>query len=965
MENNYLITDIGSTTTKAILLTQSGGKWQLAGLANSPTTVEKPHEDVMAGVLNAISKLQAETGFTLLETDKSTGLDKVKSDQAWLSTSSAGGGLQILVIGLVKEESASSAERAAYGVGGVLLDTIAIDDGRSVVQQMHAIEDKQPDIILMSGGYEGGAYASVLRQAEILSYCEIKPKYSLHTKIPLVYAGNADAAQAIENILMESFEVHLLANIRPSEEIETTEHVSGLVHELFLNNVMQQAPGYKAVSEAVSDPVIPTPLGVMQALKLIAETEHKNILAVDIGGATTDVYSNIFGKFYRTVSANFGMSYNLCNVFAKGDREQLKQWLHPALDENVLRNYLGNKMLKPTTLPSDDRDLHIEQALARLALQLSLQQHLQMNFSIGQIGHFLKLKNDDLDPFHEQFFREKLDERAEFKLQDFHMLIGAGGVISHAPAPKQAALMLVDGLQPRGVTELWRDKHFITPHLGKLCQVNPQAALELLKKDCLEPLCLCIRPLPYKIKKDKIALSLELESAQGIQTIKVEGNKLLWIDNSKKIKIKVQSLGGVQLAYEQKELSAETDLPVLVDTRISGQFDYEDINTALQLYSISFAQDEPTGGKVSHNGGNGIHRDTTKRIFALPYAGNIYVSQDDEVNPDTLLGENLYDPPRLYVLQVFRGRENSFNPDLFKQYLQVKLGDEVKNGQVIYKEQLSFVESLLSASHFNFHSPVRGKVEKIDWQNGTLLLREIQDYSFEPVTINVAAQLGMRPSLMMGSLHKRKGEFVTTGEILAVKDWKKHENRLHSPATGTVIDVDKVKGTITIQYLRKNLKLESCLKARVSAVSRNRYVELEYSGLTINGCIGFGKTADGPVVWNDKFIEADLKQDFIAVFPFALNREQLDIIKRNRLSGIIVPSLEESDLVHILGEELGVGITGGEPIPFSIILTEGFGNLSYSREMAQALQDSTGRHGVLFPDTQIRAGVVRPSLVIQ
>jgi len=148
-------------------------------------------------------------------------------------------------------------------------------------------------------------------------------------------------------------------------------------------------------------------------------------------------------------------------------------------------------------------------------------------------------------------------------------------------------------------------------------------------------------------------------------------------------------------------------------------------------------------------------------------------------------------------------------------------------------------------------------------------------------------------------------------------------------------------------------------------IAKNRFIELEYQGTAINGSIGFGKTANGPVVWYDTFVESELKKDFIAVFPFTPNREQLDIIARNKLAGIIVPSLLEEDIVHLLGYELGVGITGGEAIPFSIILTEGFGKLRFKPELIAALKDATGRHGVLIPHTQIRAGVVRPSLIIQ
>jgi hypothetical protein len=686
---------------------------------------------------------------------------------------------------------------------------------------------------------------------------------------------------------------------------------------------------------------------------------------VDIGGATTDVYSNVFGKFYRTVSANYGMSYNITNIFAKADEAQLAQWLHKNVTDEVLRDFIANKMLYPTINPTNDITLHFEQALARIALQLSLKQHLQMNFSIDRIGHFIKMKNDELDPFHEQFFREKLNEKAEFRLQDFDIIIGAGGVISHAPKPKQAALMLIDGLQPRGVTEIWRDRHFITPHLGKLSQYNQKAAASLLKTDCLEALCLCIRPLPQKLKANKPALSIQITSGKENRVLEINGNQLIWIDNNKPVSIHVKAHGSVKIAYDQKELSKETNLPILIDTRISGQYAFAELNSALNLYD-DLSQIESQGlfpiPKVTSNT---TLQGKTKRTFALPYAGKIYVSEGESVTPQTVLGENLYDPPRIFILQIFRGREAQLKEEIFRENLMVKVGDEVKSGQLIYHETQSFLESLVSTGNFNYHSPVRGKVERINWQNGTLLLREIQDYSFEPYVISLHDKLGVKPRFITTYMHKRKGDYITNGEILAAKNWSKYDHLIHSPVTGTITDVDNVKGNVTIQYQRKNLKLYSGLTAKVISIAKNRFVELEYEGKTLSGSIGFGKMADGPVVWFDSFVEAELKPGFIAIFPFALSLAQLKIIERNKLAGIIVPSLSEKDIVSLLSYELGVGITGDEALPFSIILSQGFGQLSFDKEIASALKDCTGKHGVMLPATQIRAGVVRPSLIIQ
>jgi len=966
MRSSYVITDIGSTTTKGIVVRYADNKWQLSALANTPTTVEKPLEDVMAGVVTVLEQLQTQTGETYLDTDAKTGRKTIRKEVNWLSTSSAGGGLQILVIGLTVEESAASAQRAAYGMGGVILDTVAIDDGRSPIEQMHAIEAKQPDIILMSGGYDGGAFSSVLRLAELLSYCEIKPKYSTGNKIPLIYAGNCDARDNIKAILQDSFELHLLDNLLPAEEMEHTAHVSQKIHELFLNKVMQQAPGYAAASEQVCDPIIPTPAGMMAALRLLSEQERKNILAVDIGGATTDVYSNVFGNYQRTVSANYGMSYNLCNVFAQADKRQLNQWLAPQVTEDELRNYVGNKMLNPTHLPADDLALHLEQALAKLAMQLSLMQHLQMNYSISRLGHFLKMKSDDLDPFHEQFYHDELDKERSFQLSDFDLIIGAGGVISHAPGEKQAAVMIVDGLQPRGFTEIWRDRHFISPHLGKLSELDPAAASQLLKKDCLQPLCLCIRPLPDKLRNGRETLGIRIKSATGEKHLVINGNDLLWIDNAEPLELTVTGRHGVQLDAKKEEHILTTSLPIMIDTRISGQFSFAQLNKALDLFKL---EDSPTlsGMFIPRLSEPVWQEGTRRRIFSLPYAGKIYVSPGDKVTAGDDLGENLYDPPRIYILQIFKGHEHILEADKFRNQLLVRTGDAVANGQLIYKDNQSFLAGLISSGdqHFNYYSPVRGSVEYIDYTNASLLVREIQDYSFEPMVISITDKLGIKPSEIRGYLKKRLGDFITSGEILAVKNYEKQDHILHAPATGTLTNVDTKKGTVTIQYKKKDLKLISPLQGTVTGIEHARHVELEYQGRALPASIGFGQTAFGQLVVLPSMDENKLKPDSIVALSYTPDMATLDILVRHQVRGLIVPSLPQKLVVELLGFELGVGITGGEHLPLSLLLLNGFGESPMPEDVVNRLKQQEGRQAAILPDTQIRAGVVRPELIIQ
>jgi len=210
----YLITDIGSTTTKAILIDAQNAK--LLGIEHANTSVEAPVNDVKIGIFNSIKALEKSTATPLLTRSADASNLTFEQGIKYLSTSSAGGGLQILVIGLTLFDSGGSARRAAYGAGGIILDVFAVNDNRSSVQQMLAMRNLRPDIILLSGGTDGGALSSVLRLAEILRIAKPMPKFVTSEKIPAIYAGNQDAIEMIKRMISEDFELSILPNIRPT-----------------------------------------------------------------------------------------------------------------------------------------------------------------------------------------------------------------------------------------------------------------------------------------------------------------------------------------------------------------------------------------------------------------------------------------------------------------------------------------------------------------------------------------------------------------------------------------------------------------------------------------------------------------------------------------------------------------------------------------------------------------------------
>jgi hypothetical protein len=404
-----LATDCGSTTTKAILIEYHDGEYRLIVRGEAPTTVEAPFEDVTMGVLNAIGEVEELSGRKILDEENKI-INPRKDDNGsrigtdiYVSTSSAGGGLQMMVAGVVRKMTAESAERAALGAGAIVMDAIASNDKRLPHEQIERIRHLRPDMILLSGGIDGGTTTHVVELAELIAAADPKPRLT-------------DA------------------------------------------------------------PIMPTPGAVGAIIKRVADEMNIEAMGVDIGGATTDVFSVFHpedkpdGVFNRTVSANLGMSYSVSNVFAEATMPKVMRWVPFDMDERDLRNRVKNKMIRPTTIPQSMNELIFEQAIAKEALRLAFIQH--KNFATELKG--VQQQRTIADAFDQTSAGATI-----VNMMTLNILIGSGGVMSHAPRRQQSALMMLDAFQPEGVTKLAVDSIFMMPQLGVLSEVHAKAATEV------------------------------------------------------------------------------------------------------------------------------------------------------------------------------------------------------------------------------------------------------------------------------------------------------------------------------------------------------------------------------------------------------------------------------------------------------------------------------------------------------
>ena len=489
---SILATDCGSTTTKAILIEKRGDEYHLVVRGEAPTTVEAPVEDVTAGVINAITEVEELAGRKLLKDGQI--LKPQQGDEGidlYISTSSAGGGLQMMVAGVVRNLTAESAERAALGAGAIVMDVIASNDKRLPHEKIERIRHLRPDMVLLSGGIDGGTTSHVAELAEIIEAANPKPRLGVTYELPVIYAGNKDASEVVGERLGDKMALEVVDNLRPVLERENLMPTRLKIQDQFLEHVMAHAPGYRKLISWTDAPIMPTPGAVGAIMQTIAAQQNIEVVGVDIGGATTDVFSvfkNQEGEaiFNRTVSANLGMSYSISNVLAEAGMENVLRWVPFDIDVGDLGNRIKNKMIRPTTIPQALEELIIEGAIAREALRLAFDQHKQLAVELRGVQQQRTIS---------EAFSQSETGATLVDMLSLDLIVGSGGVLSHAPRRNQAMLMMIDAFQPEGVTHLAVDSIFMMPQLGVLAQVNEAAATQVFERDCLIHLGTCIAPV--------------------------------------------------------------------------------------------------------------------------------------------------------------------------------------------------------------------------------------------------------------------------------------------------------------------------------------------------------------------------------------------------------------------------------------------------------------------------------------
>jgi len=253
------------------------------------------------------------------------------------------------------------------------------------------------------------------------------------------------------------------------------------------------------------------------------------------------------------------MSYSISNVVKEAGLKNIMRWVPFHMDEKDLRNRIRNKMIRPTTIPSTLDELQIEQAISREALRLALEQHKTM--AVGLKG--VQKERTISDAFEQTSTGETL-----VNMLTLNLIVGSGGVLSHAPRRVQSALMMIDAFLPEGITMLTVDSIFMMPQLGVLSTVHEKAATEVFEKDCLIRLGSCIAPMG-NIKEGQEAVRIKFDDKEFVFNFGDMG--VIPLELNKKVKAVISVAKGLDLGNGKgKEVEAELEggvVGVIVDAR--------------------------------------------------------------------------------------------------------------------------------------------------------------------------------------------------------------------------------------------------------------------------------------------------------------------------------------------------------------------------------------------------------------
>jgi hypothetical protein len=468
--DSLLAVDVGTITTRAVLFDVVEGNYRFVATGQAPSTASAPFKDISEGVRQAIENLQTIIGRKFLGENHQLVMPAQDGHgvDTFAASLSAGPAIKTVLVGLLGDVSVESLQRLARSTYVRVVDTISLNDRRKPHEQIDSILQLRPELFLIAGGTEDGATRSTQRLVETVSLiCRVLPE----EKPPAVlFCGNQKITELVKNELqLVTSSLGLSPNLRPTIDVEDLGPARLSLTEIYAQVRRTQMLGVDELNGWSSNTLIPTAYATARIIRFLSQDSNKGLLGVDIGAGHTTVAAAFNGNLTLGVYPQLGLGEGLSGLLRYTSLEDIIKWIPFDIPAEVVRDYIYQKSLYPASLPATPEDLAIEQAVARQSL------HLALGSMAKDFPSSARRPGPGLTPY-------------------FEPILAAGSVISLAPTVGQSLLILLDAIQPMGITTVIVDQNNLLPALGAAAARSPILPIQVFESLAFRYLATVVTP---------------------------------------------------------------------------------------------------------------------------------------------------------------------------------------------------------------------------------------------------------------------------------------------------------------------------------------------------------------------------------------------------------------------------------------------------------------------------------------
>jgi hypothetical protein len=349
--------------------------------------------------------------------------------------------------------------------------------------QMQLLQEGRPEAIILVGGTDGGAVRPVIDLARVIAMALRMP--TLAEKPTVLYAGNSETRAEVAEILGPVAPLRAGPNIRPTLAIEDLAAIQMELENLYVQRKMVQLPGFQKLNNWSPYPILPASKSFEKVITYLGQHNNLNVLGANVGSRATVISAQAGDYQSSIIRSDAGVGHGLASLLKVVPLERFQRWLPFEVVPEDLYNRLLNKSLHPTSLPETEEDLLLAHAVACELLRLVMEQ-VRGGWSLQPAAGMAQVQ--------------------------WNLIVGGGQTLTRAPQPGYAALVLLDGLEPWGVTSLALDVAGLATMLGSIATIQPMAAVEIAARDAFLNLGTVIAPLGHGTP-GKPALKLKVNYA--------------------------------------------------------------------------------------------------------------------------------------------------------------------------------------------------------------------------------------------------------------------------------------------------------------------------------------------------------------------------------------------------------------------------------------------------------------------